>query len=430
MLRPSLAVRLLLPFLVTAMGTLLPGIAVAQGAPAASQPAPRYTAPESRFSADTPTWEGRPMAIRTQKPDGAGGVMVIWDNELAGQLARIDAWKAAMPTNAREQRQGIEEELQRTAKDYTIPEQAVQLESEFMPDVLGGSGYLSAFIAGGSHLTSEYEGGTEKRQDAARTALLFYRGGYLLRVAFLATMWKGEAPNVEQLQYLRAKTMEWADSIVVGALPEFSGQSQANWQLKASVHETMNIVFAATHGCAIQSIETSVARPVGQGGAGSEELWIARGCKREGRYRVALTPSISGGVDFDVSEAEPGKPAEAKPASAPAASPGNKASMALTCILNQTAVTRYFQFRWGESAAWQDSSVDPGYYRPMSLPLDPKGKGSHPKLEIRLGPSADPEQWPVFELESKRAPSDNCADYARIYLFAESEGQFHLSEAE
>lgn len=401
---------------------LLPSGAMAQGSPDPAGVAPRYTAPDGRFSSDVPSWDDY-MTVSSQNPmDGvAESYVVIWQDGEGGRLARIDLRKQeSLPANAAELKQRIDEELASTAQLYGFPAKAKLLETEFLPTLFGGAGYLSAFVTEGSNMISEYEDGTKRRPDATRTALLFFRSGYLLRVTFLATAWQGNVPGKDGLDYIRAKTVDFADSIVFAALPEFSGESQANWQLKADVYPMVSMMFRASHACAVQSISTSVTRADGSGRPGSEELWVARGCNKEGRYKIALTPSAAGGIDFDVSEAAAG----------PTGQRNDRGSMALTCILNQTAAARRFQFRWGETADWTDTEVSPDHYLPMVFSLSEGDTSPDSKLLIRLGPHPDPEFWPVFELESRIATAAECATQARIYTFTEIDGQFLLSEPE
>lgn len=422
-------IRVALWLSVSLILALMPDRTIAQTTPTSGAVAKRFTAPDGRFSSDVPTWEDY-MTVREQKAvDGADGYMVIWDDDQGGRLARIDVAKqSAMPASAQEHKQRIDELVRVTSEAYGIPGTAKLLESEYLPNVLGGAAYLSAFITKGSHVISEYEDGSERTPDAARTALLFFKGDHLVRVAFLVSMWNEKVPTQEQLDYLRYKTIELADSIVFAALPEFSGESQANWSLKADVSGLVSRLFGASHDCAVESIDTSVTRALGQGGAGSEELWVARGCKKEGRYRVALTPTSAGGAVVDVSEAAP---EASETARTPASSrPAEGASMALTCIHNQTRNAVSFQFRWGETAAWNDASLNAGQIRPFTLALGAKGKDPRMNLEIRLGPSADPEEWPAFTFESKVAASQDCVKSSRTYLFAESGGQFYISEPE
>jgi hypothetical protein len=88
--------------------------------------------------------------------------------------------------------------------------------------------------------------------------------------------------------------------------PSFSGKSMADEQLKADIYEKVAIAFGSSLRCDIESIETSVVQ-VFRDDAGNingvEELWIARGCGKSGRYRVGTTASAAGGVDISVSQA-------------------------------------------------------------------------------------------------------------------------------
>jgi hypothetical protein len=88
--------------------------------------------------------------------------------------------------------------------------------------------------------------------------------------------------------------------------PTFSGKSMADEQLKADIYANVAINFGASFHCDIESIESSVVqvfRDDAGGIKGVEELWIARGCGKTGRYRVSTTASASGGIDFSVGEA-------------------------------------------------------------------------------------------------------------------------------
>jgi hypothetical protein len=92
---------------------------------------------------------------------------------------------------------------------------------------------------------------------------------------------------------------------------------------------------------------------------------------------------------------------------------------AMTCVENRTNVTLNYSIRWGNSGAWQPTSVGPGRRLSHTWEYAPGHVGQHPPLHVSFDDDLSGRvKQRRYRLDAYRAPQKtDCVRYGREYHF-------------